>query len=140
MSRPKLGLVGVLLFSAAVGVGPLKGPQSAPGAVQPADGADNAFSDEDWGLQPLHPLSLNLEWLPEAAPGIGALGGAYGRESERRPLSSLKLFNGGGISAEWRYGGPIRYTFTGIRPFGASMGSRLSSNSVRVTLTWSNPN
>jgi len=39
-----------------------------------------------------------------------------------------------GLSADWKCGGQIQYRFEGIRPLGGSVGARVTSNSLRLTL------
>jgi hypothetical protein len=68
---------------------------------------------------------------------VNAFGPYKAQDSAIRPLSSVKLFDSGGISAEWRIGGPIQYKLSNVNPLGASFGGKVSTNSVKFTLTWS---
>jgi hypothetical protein len=59
---------------------------------------------------------------------------------DARPLSKVKLFESSGFTAEWHYGGQIQYRISGVKPLGANVGGRLSTNSARITLSWPTSN
>jgi len=116
----------------------------------PPDTANNAPSeaalkdipiDQDWNLAGERPLRLRLN-LPPAVDYANGRYNAIGRstmpsqEWQSRPLSQVTLFNSGGVVAGWRYGGKIEYRLGGLKPFGADVGGRLSTNSARLTFSW----
>jgi len=129
-----------LLFTFAVLISGLGVRHS--GNVQRADVGDAALINNHWVMESARPLSLRLEWTMDSlnrdrnAPIRSRV-----NEPDRdlRPLSSLKLFDATGLSADWKYGGQIQYRFDGIRPLGGSVGARVTSNSLRLTLSWSAP-
>jgi hypothetical protein len=116
--------------------------------LQQANTGGAALLDERWVMQPLRPLSLRVErTLYPIERDRNTLIGISVKEIDvkeidrnLRPLSRLRFFDAAGLSADWKYGGQIQYRFEGVRPLGGSVGGRLSSNSVKITLSWSGQN
>jgi hypothetical protein len=98
---------------------------------------------EDPKLDFGQPAGLRLQLAPYSLYGAGnALpsGANVAPRWDSRPLSEVKLFEGGGFTAEWHYGGQIQYRIEGLNPLGANVGGRLSTNSARITLSWPTSN
>jgi hypothetical protein len=53
-----------------------------------------------------------------------------------RPISQVRLLDSDYLVADWR-NGRVQYVVKGVNPWGASVGSQLSTSTAKVTLTWS---
>ena len=115
---------------------------SLPAAKPDGDTVQNAVSDsEDAKLDLGRPAALRLSLSPRYTDQSGVLFSAnQSLQADSRPLSQIKLFESGGFTAEWRYGGQIQYRISGVNPLGANVGGRLSTNSARITLSWPTSN
>ena len=96
----------------------------------------------EWNLDRQPVISLHLKVPP---PVFDFSSGTFGDRSlvetaRPRSLSQLKLFDTGGLIAEWKYGSPIEYGFPGLKPFGGNFGGRVSTNSAKLTLSWKTDN
>lgn len=83
-------------------------------------------------------IRLNLSLTPA---DLGLSDNLYVRrsidsEAAMRPLSTVKLLDAEHFSADLRRG-RVEYRIEGLNPLGASIGGQLSTNTAKITFSWS---
>lgn len=86
-------------------------------------------------------IRLNLSVTPA---DLGLSDDPYARavanaEAAPSPVYKVHLLNSEHFSADWR-GGRIEYRIEGFNPLGGSLGGQLSTNTAKITLSWSSAN